>query len=79
MNINPAVTGASGPGLALAQEVMGKATVTQEVGQALPPANLYVEELAGESACPTTGQPRPTAGFRMKGFSAISRSSAFRK
>jgi hypothetical protein len=43
---------------------MGKATATPGVGQALPPAGLYVEELAGESACPTTGQPRPTAGFR---------------
>jgi hypothetical protein len=65
--LNPAVAGATGPGLALAQEVMGKATATPSVGQALPPANLYVEELAGESACPTTGQPRPTAGIRFIG------------
>jgi hypothetical protein len=62
--LNPAVAGATVPGLALAQEVMGKATATPGVGQTLPPAGPYVEELAGESACPTTGQPRPTAGFR---------------
>jgi hypothetical protein len=66
-NLNPAVGGATGPGVALAQEVMGKATVTPGVRQALPPAGLYVEELAGESACPTTGQSRPTAGFRFIG------------
>jgi hypothetical protein len=51
--LNPAVAGATGPGLALAQEVIGKATATPGVGQALPPAGLDVEELAGGSACPT--------------------------
>jgi hypothetical protein len=38
--LNPAIAGATGPGLALAQEVMGKATATPGVGQALSPANL---------------------------------------
>jgi hypothetical protein len=66
LSLNPAVAGATGPGLALAQEVRGRATVTPGVGQALPPAGLYVEEWAGESACPTPGQPRPTAGFRLR-------------